>query len=376
MGSTGYNNKIYHTTDGLSWADVHTASTPQYLNTICYSAPYLIASGGSGYFLKSSDGITWAIMASELLGTPSQCITTNNGLLALSGGFINRSSFVEPIAFYSESLAASVRSVAYGNGVSVAVGNDSGIYRLTSTIAAAPLTGFTVVDVGDRYITLSWGNVSSQPAGFLLQYRLAGASKWVTIANILPAKPNLVTVGGLLPSSSYDFRIMSIEPGKTSAYQALTSPLPVTIKPIQEWRRSYFDSPANAGDGANTADPDADGIPNLMEYALGTNPLVANTQATTAISAPYPNMAGYNTNSMEFWCNGLNTDINYTIQTSTDLVTWYVWEKSIGGQQFQKSGITDSYYPYPDRDPHRKVTASVITSAPRYFFRVSIESTE
>lgn len=378
VGSNGYANKIYHSADGTSWASVHTASSPQYLNTICYSAPHLLASGGSGYFLKSSDGNTWTVVPANFLGTLSQCIATNNELLAVGdGGFLYRSPLIEPITLYPEPLAGYVRSIAHGNNISVAVGNDSCIYRKTTTIPPATPTGFTVVKTGDRYITLSWQSETAQPAGFMLQYRVSGSATWLSFGNILPASPNSITVTGLLPSSTYEFRILSVEPGATSVYHALPTPLPVTIKPIQEWRRLHFGSVANSGNGADMADPDADGILNLMEYALSTNPLASNIQDIAISSAPYPSMAGYKTHSMAFWCNGLNTDINYRIETSSDLVTWTLLEKSVGGQRFQKSQfIADSFYPYPDRDPHRKVTTSITTADPKLFFRVKIESTE
>jgi YD repeat-containing protein len=41
---------------------------------------------------------------------------------------------------------------------------------------------------------------------------------------------------------------------------------------IESWRQTYFDAGANSGDAADTADPDRDGLNNLMEYAYGLNP--------------------------------------------------------------------------------------------------------
>ncbi|HEV7925579.1 MAG TPA: hypothetical protein VGR14_09495, partial [Verrucomicrobiae bacterium] len=43
--------------------------------------------------------------------------------------------------------------------------------------------------------------------------------------------------------------------------------------PIQQWRLDYFLSSTNAGEGANSADPNGNGLPNLVEYALGADPL-------------------------------------------------------------------------------------------------------
>jgi carboxypeptidase D len=48
---------------------------------------------------------------------------------------------------------------------------------------------------------------------------------------------------------------------------------------ITQWRALYFGTTNNAGSSADGADPDADGIPNLLEYALGLNPTNANSRS-------------------------------------------------------------------------------------------------
>ncbi len=48
---------------------------------------------------------------------------------------------------------------------------------------------------------------------------------------------------------------------------------PGTAEPtLEEWRLAHFGTTADAGPAANTADPDGDGLANLMEYALGLDP--------------------------------------------------------------------------------------------------------
>ena len=39
------------------------------------------------------------------------------------------------------------------------------------------------------------------------------------------------------------------------------------LTPLQQWRLANLGSSANAGSAADLADPDADGISNLVEYA-------------------------------------------------------------------------------------------------------------
>jgi hypothetical protein len=45
------------------------------------------------------------------------------------------------------------------------------------------------------------------------------------------------------------------------------------LTPIEYWRQMYFHSAESAGDAADGADPDKDGLTNLLEYAFGFSPL-------------------------------------------------------------------------------------------------------
>jgi formylglycine-generating enzyme required for sulfatase activity len=44
--------------------------------------------------------------------------------------------------------------------------------------------------------------------------------------------------------------------------------------PSEAWRLANFGSPENIGDGADSSDPDRDGISNIVEFSLGSNPNV------------------------------------------------------------------------------------------------------
>jgi len=56
------------------------------------------------------------------------------------------------------------------------------------------------------------------------------------------------------------------------------------FSPIEVWRLGHFSQFENAGSAANTADADADGRPNLLEYALGTNPTNAVSFADPVVT--------------------------------------------------------------------------------------------
>jgi hypothetical protein len=93
--------------------------------------------------------------------------------------------------------------------------------------------------------------------------------------------------------------------------------------PYQIWQASNFTSaeltnPAISGD---TADPDGDGIPNLMEYAFGLNPKVANPNGMPVVGVQ--KLGGTNSYLVISYKEVLyDTDISYTVQVSSDLITW------------------------------------------------------
>jgi ELWxxDGT repeat protein len=53
---------------------------------------------------------------------------------------------------------------------------------------------------------------------------------------------------------------------------------------IEAWRLTHFGTTANSGDAADGADPDFDGIPNLIEWGFGSDPVVRSPlPATTTV---------------------------------------------------------------------------------------------
>ncbi len=53
----------------------------------------------------------------------------------------------------------------------------------------------------------------------------------------------------------------------------------MSATPLEGWRQFHFEATGNAGDAADDADPDGDGLANLIEYATGTNPAASNPSA-------------------------------------------------------------------------------------------------
>ena len=93
----------------------------------------------------------------------------------------------------------------------------------------------------------------------------------------------------------------------------------------------------SGGNAALTFDYDLDGISNLMEYALGLNPTVANPAGLPI--ATIKNYSGTNYLSMTFTRSSVATDLTYTVQGSSDLINWSDLASSVGGAPTTGAGF-------------------------------------
>lgn len=88
--------------------------------------------------------------------------------------------------------------------------------------------------------------------------------------------------------------------------------------PFAEWRAIHF--PPGDASSASEADPDGDGIPNLMEYALGLDPRAASREGL-----PTAGLLSTNGNrflTLAFTKVTLASDLAYVVEASSNLVQW------------------------------------------------------
>lgn len=97
-------------------------------------------------------------------------------------------------------------------------------------------------------------------------------------------------------------------------------PVLVTGSAIENWRQQYFGSTANTGDGADGADPEHDGLPNLMEYALGSHPRAPSPTAVPRVSIYEEGGLRYLMLSIDR--NPDASGVSFTVEVSGDLVHW------------------------------------------------------
>jgi dienelactone hydrolase len=113
------------------------------------------------------------------------------------------------------------------------------------------------------------------------------------------------------------------------------------------------DTPAVTSD---LEDPDLDGIPNLMEYALGKNPLVINPEGA-GLTTGSTNISGIGYLTFSFDRPVSVTDITYTTQSSPDLINWTTYPPTT----ITTAGLTES----------RQIVINP-SGTPKLFFRLHV----
>ena len=146
-------------------------------------------------------------------------------------------SFSATGGFASDVTSASVFEKIKANGA-VAI-NTSATLTATAIGGFVPAAGdsFTLLD--NTSASTTTGTFSGKPEG--TQFTLGGVNKQLTYVG----------------ATGNDIVLAAI----------------VVLTPLETWRQTYFASPANSGNGANGFDFENDGIPNLIEFAIGGNPM-------------------------------------------------------------------------------------------------------
>ncbi len=125
------------------------------------------------------------------------------------------------------------------------------------------------------------------------------------------------------------------------------------LPPLQAWRQQNFNTTENAGNAADSADPDHDGIPNLIEYATGSLP----TSAASAL----PPQVGMPGNSLTITFHRIaDPALTYQVWASSNLSDWGaspIWSSTGASNTAGEVTVTDPLTSQPRRFLRLKVLA-------------------
>lgn len=194
-----------------------------------------------------------------------------------------------------------------------------------STVAAVSPTGVSFIDdknpvsggvQGNAFDNTFAGGV--QQAGSASSWGSFGAAGNVEFAldlyRIL-AKNNVSgQVAGDLRVGSYEGTVTVNSSGQVSFIAQGSAP----SSPFTTWADGFTTSLPNAADRDPDADPDADGLNNLMEFVLDGNPAASDTQIAPSLDASGTNFV-FSFNRRD---DSESPETTLVFQHSTDLTTW------------------------------------------------------
>ena len=343
------------------------------------------AIGGRFYFFEIAPGNTASGFSAVLtwnrqIAWPSQAPTLADLSLRLytvtgftPGGLVDSS--VSPVDnlehIYQPNLSPGRYALEVSStqsSVSYALAWDS---RSTISVAATTPTAseqagepgvFTITRAGDLTSALPISYTVEGTATPGTDYQsLAGS---VTIpAGVASAAVNVSPVSDGIADNN-ETVVLRLTPDLAfSVGPASSATITITEPPYASWQARYFPStesndPLLSGE---LADPDQDGVVNLVEYALALNPRASDVGGpTTAGIQPDGRL------SITYTRNRAATDVTVKVEVSTDLVTW------ITGPEFVAAiATTDG----PGSDVETITAVSLISPAsePRQFLRLAIQ---
>ena len=163
------------------------------------------------------------------------------------------------------------------------------------------------------------------------------------------------TATGLAPNTAYTYRVYATD-GTGATY--LSTPTTFTTPTVlQNWRQTFFGTTQGTNTAADNADPDNDGLPNLIEFATGKDPTTAQS---TAVAVPTVNGSTLEysyTRSLD----ALNSGTTFTVQ----------WNDSLDPSLWSSSGVSEAVL--SDNGLLQQVKATLpASSTGRRFVRLNV----
>ena len=204
------------------------------------------------------------------------------------------------------------------------------------TVGASHTGNFTQGDIGDSYVVTvtnvgtvaTVGTVSvtdALPAG-LTPTDISGDGWTVDLGSLTCTRSDALPAGGSYSPITIKVNVSATAPasvtntatasggGDVSPANNTASDPTTILTPIESWRLQWFGTTENSGAAADTAVATSDGMPNLLKYALGLDPLVAtNDPVAGDISTGYLRLTVPK--------NPDATDVTFHVEVTPDLTS-------------------------------------------------------
>ncbi|MDD5140808.1 MAG: kelch repeat-containing protein [Verrucomicrobiales bacterium] len=183
---------------------------------------------------------------------------------------------------------------------------------------AAP-GGLVATPASPQQIILAWNDNSSNELGFQVEQ----SSDGIAFSAITTTSANVIAFAAtnLNPAVKYYFRVRAFNGAGNSAYSKTNSA--TTFTPLVQWQLANF-TPVlltNAAVSGLAADPDADGMVNLFEYALNHQPLLPDNANLSSAGTETILTNSYLT--LNYSRNATAIDVLFGANVSSNLTDWF-----------------------------------------------------
>jgi hypothetical protein len=264
----------------------------------------------------------------ELVGTG------NSDKLALTGGYgasgvttVNVSALpgfagVGTYPILTGATGISAANFALGttpSGYTVKLSTSGGTLSVVVSAPDAPTS--LAATAGDGQVSLSW-NASAGATSYTVLRSTTSGSGYAQVAGGTTTATNF-TDTTVTNGTTYYYAVTATNLGGTSASSNQVSAQPLSA--LQSWRLAHFGTIANAGNAADTADPDGDGCSNLLEYATGSDPNNAGAGSATVLGK-----TADGTRLTLTFTRIADSSLTYTVQATNSLAsTWTdIWSST------------------------------------------------
>ncbi len=345
-GSNGANNSGAQTVTAAQSGGSIAATTLSIggNDTSATKNPAYTLSGGT--LALSSTGSTALQIGADTAGLGTSTFTlSGTGVLRVPGTITGAQSGAKQIfAFTGGTLAANavnatnLRSAADGTNGTFAQSGGTLAPGNVGTAGRTAITGAYNLGVGATLAVELGGNSAATV------FQTANAHDQLTVSGTTTLAGNLsvALLPGYTPAAGSSFTVLSSTGALSGAFanvafgqrlstaggegsflvnqvgNAVTlSGFIVAAPPlsaIESWRLSFFQKTEAIGSAANSADPDGDGMNNLLEYALAGNPLIPDNNRLPKMSLlPAPSTA------LQLTFTRHRADLTYTVEATSDL---------------------------------------------------------
>ncbi|MDB6080059.1 MAG: hypothetical protein JWO82_3806 [Akkermansiaceae bacterium] len=245
-----------------------------------------VAAGGNHSLALESDGtlVQWgncgSIVPPGISGPVAEIAANGAGYVALlrDGRLIRWSGDDGVVSKVVDTGGATVRGIASGISGNFAIVDHPADFGVRDVAAAALRQSFTIRNGGGLPLKLSSLEISGENAdAFTLDTR----GTLMTLPGTQGVTTFTVSFRPRAEGMSHaTLRVLSNDEDEGVYEIPLTGGGVVVTGPLEAWRLLHFETTADAGSAADLADPNHNGITNLLEYALGGDPVAGGGGAS------------------------------------------------------------------------------------------------